>query len=59
MPLSKDEIRKACVGKIAGFKHPARVLTIVEWPHDVKREDPKAHVESAALDGQTEGAFMK
>ena len=51
-PLSKDEIRKACVGKIAGFKHPARVFTIVEWPMTSSGKILKRMLKSAALDGQ-------
>ena len=51
-PLSKDEIRKACVGKIAGFKHPARVFTIVEWPMTSSGKILKRMLKTAALDGQ-------
>ena len=47
------------VGKIAGFKHPARVFTIVEWPMTSSGKILKRMLKSAALDGQLKELLWK
>jgi fatty-acyl-CoA synthase len=52
--LSLAEIRQACVGKIAGFKHPVKVYKISQWPMTssgkILKRELKAQALSAGLE---------
>lgn len=50
--LTKSEIRQACVGKIAGFKHPTRLFTVAEWPMTSSGKILKRSLQAAALAAQ-------
>jgi fatty-acyl-CoA synthase len=52
--LSVAQIKQACVGKIAGFKHPARVFKVSQWPMTSSGKILKRELKAQAMAAQLE-----
>lgn len=50
-PLTPADLKTFCGGKIAGFKHPARVFSVSEWPLTSSGKIMKRQLQAAVKEG--------
>lgn len=53
-PVTADELRAFCKGKIAGFKHPAQVFQVTQWPLTSSGKIKKRDLQAAHANDQLE-----
>lgn len=53
-PLTPADLKRFCGGKIAGFKHPAKVFSVSQWPLTSSGKIMKRHLQAAVKDGMLE-----